>query len=350
MRVERHLFLIGLCLGFVVSCSSHDTGKGAKMTADKRFDFLADDIGTRELYAKHRGDGPEMVATLRAALRNDARPTVRQNAIVALTASQDVSRLDDYVVGLDDQDPAVVSEAGYSIATMLQDLSLPEAVRTRAVTALRTHASPLRNAFESPRERVRFNVLVALEAVADHDFDVTKAFRDEASLVRSEGLALAVSRANADKQLSPHDLTALVDFVQQTKDPRLKDDAINLLVQFAPAQAGPLLVNAIADDSISYQGYKHLVELHLTNAVPAIIQYMKSHAGMWSTGHLDTLVAFHATCAAPFLAEMLAAEHDSFRVAWISDALRALSDQRDLSDKELAGWAKRQAPDVAPCR
>lgn len=48
----------------------------------KRFDFLTDDISTRELHARHHADSPAMIATLRSAVRGDSRPGVRQNAIV----------------------------------------------------------------------------------------------------------------------------------------------------------------------------------------------------------------------------------------------------------------------------
>lgn len=334
----------------IIACGSRDQPKVSEMTAEKRFDFLAEDISTRELYARHHGDSPEMIATLRAALRTDARPNVRQNAIVALTASPDAATLDDFIVGLEDHDPAVVSEAGFSIAAMLKDMSLADTARTRALVALRAHAETLRNAFGSTRERVRFNVMTALEAIVDPNFDIAKALQDEASLVRNEGLALAAGRANMDRKLSRHDVDALIDFVRQNKDARFHDDAMDLLVRFAPAQAGPLLVSSIADDSIGYQGLKHLVELNLTNAVPAILAYIKAHPGQWSKEHLDTLVAFHATCGAPLIAELFAAEHDKVRSAWISDALRALSEQHELGDQALVSWANRQAADAAPCR
>lgn len=320
------------------------------MVANKQFDFLAENIGTRELYARHRGDSPEMIATLRAALRTDARSSVRQNAIVALSASPDTATLDDFIVGLDDSDLDVVSEAGFSIATLLTDASLADAARTRGLGALQAHAEPLRKAFGATRERVRFNVMAALEAIVDHDFDIARALQDEASLIRNEGLALAVRRANKDLTLSAHDVDAVINFVRQTKDARFHDDGMDLLVRFAPAQAGPLLVSSIADDTIGYQGLKHLVELKLTNAVPAILAYVKAHPGQWSKEHLETLVAFHATCAAPLMAELVATEHDKVRSAWIGDALRALSEKNELSDTELVGWAKRQVADAAPCR
>lgn len=344
----RQLFVLSIVL--LIACGSRDKPKVSEMTAKKQFDFLAEDIGTRELYARHHGDSAEMIATLRAALRTDARPNVRQNAIVALSASPDTATLDDFIVGLDDSDPDVVSEAGFSIAAMLKDASIADAARTRWLGALRANAEPLRKAFDSTRERVRFNVMTALEAIVDHDFDIARALQDEASLVRNEGLALAVSRANLDQKLSAHDVDAVIKFVRQTKDARFHDDGMDLLVRFAPAQAGPLLVNSIGDDTIGYQGLKHLVALRLTNAVPAILAYVKSHPGQWSKEHLETLVAFHATCAAPLMAELFAAEHDKVRSAWIGDALRALSERNELSDKELVGWAKRQVVDAAPCR
>ncbi len=346
----RNIHLFGICLVVTVACGSRDQSKGSKMTDEKKFDFLAEDIGTRELYAQHRGDSPEVIATLKAALRTDARPNVRQNAIVALSASPDVAKLDDFIVALDDHDPGVVSEGGFSIAAMLTDVSLADTARTRGLVALRAHAEPLRSAFSSTRERVRFNVMTALEAIVDPDFDIAKALRDEASLIRSEGLALAVSRANVDHKLSPHDIDTLIEFIRDNKDARLHDDAMDLLVRFAPVEAGPLLVSSIANDSVGYQGLKHLVEMHLTNAVPEILAYIKSHRNQWSREHLETLVAFHATCAAPLMAELLTGEPDKVRSAWINDALRALSDQRELSDKQVVGWANRQVADAAPCR
>jgi hypothetical protein len=344
----RHLFV--LCVVLIVACGSRDKPKVSEMTAKKQFDFLAEDIGTRELYARHHGDSPEMIATLRAALRTDARANVRQNSIVALSATPDMATLDDFILGLGDPDPAVVSEAGFSIAAMLKDSSLADATRTRGLGALRAKAEPLRKAFDSTRERVRFNVMTALEAIVDHDFDVARALRDPASLVRNEGLALAIIRANADQKLSAHDVDALIEFVRQTKDARFHDDGMDLLVRFAPAQAGPLLISSIGDDTIGYQGLKHLVEMKLTNAVPAILAYVKAHPDQWSKEHLETLVAFHATCAAPLMADLFTAEHDKVRSAWIGDALRALSERNELSDKDLVGWAKRQVVDAAPCR
>ena len=171
----RRIHLFGIYIVLIVACGSRDQPRGSKMTEEKKFDFLAEDIGTRELYARHREDSPETIATLRAALRIDARPNVRQNAIVALSASPDVAKLDDFIVALDDNDPGVVSEGGFSIAAMLTDASVADADRTRGLVALRAHADPLRNAFSSTRERVRFNVMTALEAIVDHDFDVAKA-------------------------------------------------------------------------------------------------------------------------------------------------------------------------------
>jgi hypothetical protein len=41
---------------------------------------------THELYMQHRGDSPEVVALVRAALREDSRVQVRVNAIVALAS------------------------------------------------------------------------------------------------------------------------------------------------------------------------------------------------------------------------------------------------------------------------
>lgn len=342
-----------MCISLLLTaCGSHDKPTVSEMLDHKRFDFLTEDIGTRELYAQHRGDSPEMIATLKAALRSDARPKVRQNAIVALTASPDPTKLDAFIGGLDDRDPTVVSEAGFSIAAMLQDVTFADPERRRALAALRAHAQPLRNAFASTDERVRFNVMVVLEAIVDHDFDIASALQDDSSLIPGEGLALATLRANQDTKLSPHDVDALGAFVRQTKDPQFREDTLNLLVRFSPAQGVPLLIGSIADDTISYQGFKSLVELKLTAAVPAIVAFLEAHPGHCSTSHLETLTAFHATCAAPLLARLFEAQRDDVQAGWIRDALLALSGQRDrdLSDKQLIAWAKRQAADAPPCR
>lgn len=347
---------IAIFAALTIGCGSHDkpdspdTPKASKMTETKEFDFLAEDIGTRELYAQHRGDGPEMISTLRAALRKDARPTVRQNAIVALTASTDPARLDDFIFALDDGDPAVVSEAGFSIAAMVSDVSLSEAPRTRAVAALRAHSSSLQKAFGSPRERVRYNVMMSLQAAEDREFDISKALGDGASLVQSQGLALAIARANADHKLSAYDLEALIAFATRTKDPQFRDDTMDLLVRLAPEEAGQLLIKSIADDSIGYRGMKYLVDLHLTTAVPAIMSYIKKHPGQWSAEHLQTLADLRATCAAPLMAELFDAERDKVKAAWITDAIRVLSDLDGASAKDLVAWARRQKSDVAPCQ
>lgn len=341
---------MGLCLVIANACGSRDNPKATAMNEDKKFDFLAEDIATRELYARHRGDGPDMVATLRAALRSDSRANVRQNAIVALAASPAPERLDDFILGLDDPDPAVVSEAGFSIAARLKDLSLADEAKTRAVNALQSHAAALRTAFESKRERVRFNAMMALEAFVDRELDVSTALNDEGSLIRSEGLALATARANLDQKLSARDTETLIVFVGSNTDPRLRDDAIGLLVQFAPHRVEPLLINAIADDTIGYQGLKHVVALHLTSAVPAIISYVQLHRDRWSKEYLQTLAAFHAVCAAPLMVELFVAEPDKVRRAWISDALRDLAERPGASDSDLISWAKQQHPDSAPCR
>jgi hypothetical protein len=87
---------------------------------------------------------------------------------------------------------------------------------------------------------------------------------------------------------------------------------------------------------------KHLVELKLTNAVPTILAYVKAHSGQWSKEHLETLVAFHATCAAPLMAELFAAEHDKVR----SDSRNGTSS----ATRSFVGWAKQQVADAAACR
>lgn len=347
-RAMRSRLRLAIGLVVAIGCGSRDPKD--VMREDKKFDFLTENISTRELYARHHADSPAMIATLREAVRGDSRPGVRQNAIVALNASSDDSVLDDFIVGLDDHDSSVVSEAGFSIAARLSNIALPDAARTRALAAMRAHAVALRAAFESPRERVRFNAIMALEAIGDPDLELAKALSDKGSLIRGEAVKLAAVRAVAGKQLSAPDADALLAFVRTNTDIQLHDDALALLVKYAPTRVESPLLAAIADDRITARDLQLVVELQLSAAVPAIVAYLKSHPNHWSKEHLDTLAAFHAVCAGPDIAELFSAQTDKVLLSFLRDALRSLSAQPNASDAELVVWAKKQTADASPCR
>ena len=344
----RQRFQLAIGLVVAISCGSRDP-KGV-LREDKRFDFLIENISTRELYARHHADTPAMIATLREALRHDSRPNVRQNAIVALSATLDDSVLDDFIVALDDRDPGVVSEAGFTLAARLSNLALAETSRTLALAALHAHSTALRAAFESPRERVRFNAIMELEAIGDPDFDLGKALADSGSLIRAEAVRFAAARGETAKRLSAKDADALIAFLGTNRDVQLHDDIMALLARYAPTQAEPLLLGSIADNSVTAQDLKLVVELKVTAAVPAIVSYLKSHPDHWSKEHLETLEAFHAVCAGPVVADLFSEQTDKVLQSVVRDALRGLSAQSDASDSELVAWAKRQTADASPCR
>src|SRR3569623_78975 len=199
-RMMRVLIAVCACL---VACCSGNGGaqkKPRSMLEDSRYDFLLSPEGAHDLYMAHRNDSAEEVAVIRAALRDDARTQVRVNAIVALSASQQQRAMPDFVMALDDPEPAVVSEAALHVASGGRE-SVAHPTDQNAMAALRSHAAGIRAALASDSIRVRYNAATALVAITDPELDLGKLLRDDEALVRGVGLDLAVERERAKNKL-----------------------------------------------------------------------------------------------------------------------------------------------------
>jgi HEAT repeat protein len=283
-------------------------------------------------------------------LRADSRPIVRQNAIVALSASLAADNIEDFVTALNDADVAVVSEAGFTIAGRLTNQTLGAQAREQGVVALQQHLNSLRMAFGSKRERVRFNAVYALEAIKDRDLKLSAVLSDEGSLIRGEGLRLAEARASTKEGLTRDDLDALVDFVGRTTDAELHDGVMDLVVRFAPQRAAVPLLRAIASGSATFHDLQHAVDLRLEGTPSAVIEHLSKHPDKWTKEDLDALVAFRAVCAGPMLAEFWKGTVDNSALSFLRAALRELSGHSDWSDEKLIGWARSQDHGQPPCR
>ena len=309
------------------------------MRANTENDFLIAPASTRDLRAQHQNDGPADIARVRAALHEDARPEVRRNAIVALSASLQERALPDYIAALDDTAPQVAGEAAAALATY----GAPTTGRdenAEALGALRSHAVVLRAALTSPDITTRYNVARALRVIADPDTDLGIVLGDQTSLVRSEGLGLAASRT-----LGAADVALLDKVARQDSDPALRARAVTVVAAKAPAElAAPVVSAALGRNDVDRTTADAVSEAHLTAVIPAILTYLRARP--YRLEWLTTLIAFNPPCAARTLAGMLS---DATSGHAAEQALRTMSGKPSLSTEQLVVWANAQPDDVAPC-
>jgi hypothetical protein len=305
------------------------------MRIHPEYDFLASPSSTHSIYDDHRHDGPDEVAKVRAALRDDARAEVRRNAIVALTASAAERGMADYVAALDDPDPLVLAQAAAAVALYgVAYMGRPS--DDAALRALRAHAPALRAALASADAAARYEAAAALATIADPGADLGLMLRDDSILVRREALRLARSR-----EIAARDVALLDGVARNDSDAQLRADAVAVVIEQAPPElAAPVVIAALGRDDVS-RGVAEAVGVRkLTAVVPAIVTHLR--AVPKDTIWLDTLVGLHATCAAQAIASLLS---DYTARGPAIEALRALSGLADGTADQLAAWAKTQPED-----
>ncbi|HEX4419357.1 MAG TPA: HEAT repeat domain-containing protein [Kofleriaceae bacterium] len=332
---------IGATLGLVAGCPASDgdhttTAHGRHMTADHNNDWLVvpDGASSRELYQQFAGSGQRGADKARPAL-SDARPEVRRNAIVVLTAAIAADGVPDYLAALDDDDPFVASEAAAALASYgPASLSGPE--NPRAMAALRGHAAAIRDVLRSPNLTARYNAATALLAIVDPDVPLASLLGDEAALVRSVGLQLAGRRT-----LAAADVEALDRLARHDDDRQLRVRAVNIAGDRAPALAEPMIAAALARGDVD-RTTSEIVSAHrMTTTIPAIVTLIATHR---ESGYfLLTLAALGATCALPAMAD------PALDPSYATDALRKLSGHPEWTLAQLRAWAAQQPGDAPPC-
>jgi hypothetical protein len=337
--------LVCSCILVAVACSSgrsdrHDASKGAQVQPDN--DFLLAHRSTHDLYAAHVHDGPDEVARVRAALRDDPRAEVRRNALVALTASQKAAGMADYIAALDDRAPEVATEAAAALASWAPAyLDRPE--HAEAIAALRAHAPALRDALGATRETTRYNAVRALRVIADPDTDLAVVLGDESPLVRAEGVLLAGTRSLGADDVARLDRLAVAD-----PEPRLRWSALVQIIQQAPPELSvPSVSAALARGDVDRTTADAVAAKQLAGAIPAILTFLQGGAkGFQRTEWLGALMSFRPVCAARTIAGLLS---DPTVGPAALDALRALSGRRDAAADQLRAWAEEQPAAVPPC-
>ena len=309
------------------------------MRAHSEYDFLLSAASTRELYAQHVDDGPDAVALVRAALREDARPELRRNAIVALSASLQERGIRDYAAALDDAALEVVAEGAATLATY-GVAATGRLESADAMSALRAHAPRLRDVLGSRDDTARYNAARALRVIADPIVDLAVLLGDESTLVRSEGVSLAATRS-----LGPGEVTLLDRLARTDPDAALRARVVTVVAAKAPPElAVPVVSAALARNDIDRTTADAVRESRLIGVVPAMLAYLHSHPSR--TEWLGALMSFRPTCAARTLTGLVA---DPASGHAAQEALRALSGHPDWSLEQLEVWAKAQPDDVAPC-
>lgn len=304
-------------------------GARTTMHADHRDDFL---LGpTREVYRAHVEADAARVALVRRALAEDARPEVRRNAIVALTAAQKAAAVPDYVAALDDAAPVVAAEAAAALAAF-GPASLAGPANELALAALRAHAPRLRALLAEADETTRFNALSALVAIADPDASLATVLGDGSALVRREALALAGART-----LGADDVAALGAFAAADRDAQLRVMAVNLVLARAPERATPVVTAALARGDADRSTASLVADARLVALVPAILAYLKANPK--EPYFFATLAAFGATCAAKTIAQLA---NGPWSRSFAVDALAQLSGHADWSADQLFAWASTQ--------
>jgi hypothetical protein len=306
------------------------------MHPDRQFDFL---LGTtQEIYRAHVEADAARVALVRAALFEDARPDVRRNAIVALTAARKAAAVPDYIAAIDDSAPSVAAEAAASLAAF-GPVSLSGPANEPALAALRAHAPRLRELLGAPLETTRFNALCALVAIADQDTPLATVLGDEAGLVRREALELAGART-----LGADDVAALGAFAAKDPDAQLRVMAVNLVAARAPQLALPVLAAALARGDADRSTAGLVTDAKLVALVPAILAYLKANPK--EPYFFATLAAFGATSAAKTIAQLA---KGPWNEAFAIDALAKLAGHDDWPTDKLFAWANAQRESGPPC-
>jgi hypothetical protein len=328
--------VIGWALVIALACgcgAARPDGASTRetMQADPRYDFLLGE--TRAIYRAHVHADPARVALVRAALARDARPEVRRNAIVALTAAQQAAAVPDYIAALDDAAPVVAAEASAALA-VFGPARLSEPASEPALAALRAHAARLRALLGAPEETVRFDALAGLTAIADPEVPLAAVLGDASALIRRQALELAGART-----LGAADVAALGAFAASDPDAELRVRAVNLVVSSAPQLAAPVVVAALARGDADRSTASLVADAGLVALVPAILAYLKANPR--EPYFFATLAAFGATCAAPTIAQLA---HGPWSEAFAIDALAKLSGHPDWPTERLLAWASAQPP------
>ena len=287
----------------------------------------------------------EFASLVRAALRDDARAKVRVHAIVALSASAKAAANDAYTAALDDPDPAVQAEAAFTL-TVFARASVGAAPDAQVAAVLRAHAPALRAQLASPDARTRANLASVLVFLVDPDVDLGVLLRDPTSLVRGEGMKLAIARAAAARTIPPADVTLLDAVARSDPDGQLRLAAVNAVAGFAPAAAAaPVLAAAFERGDVDTATARAITEARLTVVVPAMLAYVQKEPR--ATYFIEALAALHATCASAAIGALLT--HFTAGDA-AAAALRSLSGHPEWTPAQLGDWARQQPAHVAPCQ
>lgn len=306
------------------------------MRVDHRFDFLIGE--TREVYRAHVDADAARVALVRVALVEDARPEVRRNAIVALTAARKAEAVPEYAAALDDRDAGVAAEAAAALA-VFGPASLAGPANEPALAALRAHAARLRALLDAEGETVRFDALSGLVAIADPEAPLAKVLGDASGLVRRAALELAGARA-----LGQEDVAALDAFAAREPDAQLRVRAVNLVLGRAPGLAVPMVTAALGRGDADRTTATLVADARLVALVPAILAYLKAHPR--EPYFFATLAAFGATCAAKTIAQLA---NGPWSESFAIDALAKLSGHAEWSTAQLFAWASAQRESGPPC-
>jgi HEAT repeat protein len=261
-----------------------------------------DDLDTDNVQGiarKYRAQGLVVVDRVVAALRTDARPRVRANAVTVLLDvfyfHQQLPSARPYLLeALGDPSPDVLSRAADGLAGWFLD---DPAVKT----ALAAHVETLRAASSSSDPIVQAHAVSALEKMGERP-PAESVLRASSSAIRRRGIAQA---------LAAHDLTAvpaLVDLSRGDPEPVVRIEAIPVAAELAaPDVRDSLLGDLVGDpsDGAANAAIKAAGDTQAAALAPKLEAILATSEGNRTAAAIAALAALGDTAAVPAIAAHL---------------------------------------------
>ncbi len=261
-----------------------------------------DDLDTDNVQGiarKYRAEGLVVVDRAAAAMRGDARPRVRANAVTVLLDvfyfNQKLASARPYLLeALGDPSPDVLSRAADGLAGWFLD---DPAVKT----ALAAHTEALRAATSSSDPIIQAHAVSALEKMGERP-PAESMLRASSSAIRRRGIAQA---------LAAHDLTAvpaLVDLARGDPEPVVRMEAIPVAAELAaPDVRDALLGDLLGDpgDGVASAAIKAAGDTHAAALAPKLEAILATPEGNRTAAAIAALGALGDTAAVPAIAAHL---------------------------------------------